>query len=221
MNYTHNKKIDLGTALGVKQRCSYTQTQGGSFMKLTLLLLALSIGISAQAPKTTYFGDRSKGEFYPVACGVASSIPSENWIVFDSREDAERRGYQYTVCPVDPRNAKVKTVKASNRASSLRVAMITHEPSRWLGKFVTVQTADLKLTDVWKFDDKTFAFRISDGPSGFYLYMDKRAAMPLRDLILKRSAADGIAGSFTLYLDPKGYQNGSEVYGRLVSYNVK
>jgi len=190
-------------------------------MKLTLLLLALTIGISAQAPKTTFFGDRSKGEFYPAACDAATRIPSENWIVFDSRDDAERRGFQFAPCPVDPRVAKVKPVKAANRAGYLRVAMITQEPSKWLGKFVTVQAADLKLTDVWKFDDKTYAFRISDGTTGFYLYMEKQAATPLHDLILKRSAADGVAGSFTLYLDPKSYQNGTDLYGRLVSYNLK
>ena len=85
-------------------------------MKLTLLLLALSIGISAEAPKTTFFGDRSKGEFYPVACSLASSIASENWIIFDSCDDAERRGFQFAPCPVDPRVAKVKPVKAANRA---------------------------------------------------------------------------------------------------------
>src|SRR6478672_5611138 len=190
-------------------------------MKFTLLLLALTTGISAQvATRTTFFGDRSKGEFYPAACDIASTIPSENWIVFDSREDAERRGYQFTVCPVDPRTAKIKPVKAIKpapaRAGTLRVAMITAEPAKWLGRYVTVQTADLKVTDVWKFDDKTYAFRISDGAAGFYVYMEKRSATPLHDLILKRSAADGVAGDFTLYLDPKGYQNGSEVYGRLV-----
>jgi hypothetical protein len=192
-------------------------------MKLTLLFFALTVGISAQvAPRTTFFGDRSKGEFYPVACGVASSIPSENWIVFDSREDAERRGYQFTPCPVDPRLAKDKPARtAANRPTFLRVAVITAEPSKWLGRTVTVQAADLKLTDVWKFDDKTYAFRISDGSSGFYLYMDKQAATPLHDLIVKRSASNGVAGSFTLYLDPKGYQNGSDVYGRLVSYALK
>ena len=191
-------------------------------MKITLLLLVLSIGISAQVgPRTTFFGDRSKGEFYPSACGVASTIASENWIVFESREDAERRGYQFTPCPVDPRVAKIKTVKATNRPGSLRVAMITAEPTRWIGKFVTVQAADLKLTDAWKFDDKTYAFRISDGSSAFYLYMEKQAATPLHDLIIKSSAGDGVAGSFTLYLDPKAYQNGSELYGRLVSYNLK
>ena len=190
-------------------------------MKLTLLLLAITIGISAQAPRTTFFGDRSKGEFYPAACDAATRIPSENWIVFDSRDDAERRGFQFAPCPVDPRVAKVKPVKPANRAGYLRVAMITQEPSKWLGKFVTVQAAGLKLTDVWKFDDKTYAFRISDGATGFYLYMEKQAATPLHDLILKRSAADGVAGSFTLYLDPKSYQNGTDLYGRLVSYNLK
>jgi hypothetical protein len=192
-------------------------------MKFTLLLLALTTGISAQvATRTTYFGDRSKGEFYPLACDIASTIPSENWIVFDSRDDAERRGYQFTVCPVDPRNAKVKHVRAISpaKAASLRVAMITAEPTRWLGRFVTVQTADLKVTDAWKFDDKTYAFRISDGAAGFYLYMDKHAPTPAHDLILNRSV-DGVAGDFTLYLDPIGYQNGSEVYGRLFSYYLK
>jgi hypothetical protein len=196
-------------------------------MRSALLLLALTIGISAQvAPRATYFGDRSKGEFYPVACGAASSIPSENWIVFDSRDDAERRGYQFTPCPIDPRFAKIKPVKAvrltpANRAAPLRVAMITSEPSKWLGRFVTVRAAALKVTDVWKFDDKTYSFRISDGSTGFYLYMNKQAATPLHDLILKRSAADGIAGDFTLFLDPKAYQNGTDVYGRLVAYSLK
>jgi hypothetical protein len=191
-------------------------------MKLTLLLLALSIGISAQAPKTTFFGDRSKGEFYPVACNAASSIASENWIVFDSRDDAERRGFQFAPCPVDPRVAKVKPVKVRAATTPfLRVAMITSEPSKWLGRIVTIQSADLKLTDVWKFDDKTYAFRISDGTNGFYLYMEKQAATPLHDLIMKRSAPNAVAGSFTLYLDPKGYQNGTDLYGRLVSYNLK
>ena len=191
-------------------------------MKLTLLLLVLSIGISAQvAPRTTFFGDRSKGEFYPAACGVASSIPSENWIVFESREDAERRGYQFTPCPVDPRVAKIKTVKATNRSGSLRVAMITAEPARWLGKFITVQAAGLTIADIWKFNDKTYTFRISDGAASFLLYMDKQAAAPLHDLILKNAASNGVAGDFTLYLDPKAYQTGSDLYGRLVSYNLK
>ena len=194
-------------------------------MKLTLLLFALTISISAQmAPRTTYFGDRSKGEFYPVACGIASSIPSENWIVFDSREDAERRGYQFTPCPVGPRIAKIKPVKAvdqtpATRASQLTVVMITNEPAKWLGRYVTVQSAGVKVTDAWKFDDKTYAFRISDGTAGFYLYMKKPAAEALRDKIIK--SADGVSGDFTLYLDPKAYQNGSEIYGRLVSYNLK
>lgn len=193
-------------------------------MKPTLLLLALAIGISAQTgPRTTFFGDRSKGEFYPSACGIASAIASENWIVFDSRDDAERRGYQFTPCPVDTRTAKVKKVRGTvaSRPGSLTVVMITTEPARWLGKFVTVSSADLKIADAWKFDDKTYAFRISDGGSGFYLYMEKQAATPLKDMLSKRSAGDGIAGDFTLYLDPKGYQNGNELYGRLVSYVVK
>ena len=194
-------------------------------MKPTFLLLALVIGISAQTgPRTTLFGDRSKGEFYPMACGAATSITSENMIVFDSREDAERQGYQFTPCPVDPKTAKIKKVRAvdpNSKSGSLRVAMITSEPARWLGRYVTVQAADLKVTDVWKFDDNTYAFRISDGAAGFYLYMNKHAATPLHDMILKRSSADGVEGDFTLYLDPKGYQAGSELYGRLVSYVVK
>jgi len=196
-------------------------------MKPTLLLLALAVAVSAQvAPRTTYFGDRSKGEFYPLACGVASSIPSENWIVFDSREDAERKGYQFTPCPAGPRVAKVKQVKAvktypATRSAPVTVVMITSEPSKWLGRSITVRSVALRNTDVWKFDDKTYAFRVSDGASGFYVYMNKRAATPLRDLILKTSAADGIAGDFTIYLDPKSYQNGSDIYGRLVAYSLK
>jgi hypothetical protein len=193
-------------------------------MKLTLLLLFLSIGISAQVgQRTTYFGDRSKGEVYPVACGIASSIASENWVVFDSREDAERRGYQFTPCPVDAQTAKIKRVRATrpsaSRTHSLTIVTITSEPAKWLGRPVAV-TGDLKITDVWKFDDKSYAFRVSDGSHGFYLYMEKTAATPLRDIILKNPGANGVAGDFTVYLDPKGYQKDSDVYGRLVSYNL-
>ena len=196
-------------------------------MKPTLILLALAIGIAAQVqPRTTYFGDRSKGEFYPVACGVDTSISSENWIVFDSREDAERKGYQFTPCPVDPRTAKYKKVKGLGKvpvgtAEPLAVVTITSEPSKWAGKLLMVRGANLKVTDVWKFDDSTYAFRISDGSVGFDLYMAKRSAAPLRELLLKNPGTDGVVGDFTLYLDPAGYQKGSDIYGRLVSYNIR
>src|SRR4051812_30141078 len=187
-------------------------------MKPTLFLLFLAIGVSAQVgPRSTYFGDRSRGEFYPVACNIASEIPSENWIVFDSREDAERRGYQFTSCPVDRQTAKIKRVRATrpnqaNPAQPLTMVMITSEPAKWVGRSVTVH-AGLKVTDVWKYDDRSYAFRISDGSNGFYVYMEKNAAASLHDLILKRHAAEALSGDFTLYLDPKGYQNGSELYG--------
>jgi hypothetical protein len=195
-------------------------------MKLTLLLLALAISVSAQvAPKTTYFGDRSRGEFYPVGCSSASSIPSENWIVFDSRDDAERKGYQFMPCPVTPRVTKVKKVRAvtqppASRPTPVTIVMITSEPSKWLGRSVMVRSAALTATDVLKFDDNTYAFRVSDGASGFYVYMNKRAAASLRDLTMKNTA-DGVAGNFTVYLDPKAYQSGSDVYGRLVAYSLK
>jgi hypothetical protein len=193
-------------------------------MKLTLVFLALVIGISAQTgQRTTMYGDRSRGEFYPVACGMASTIATENLVVFESREDAERRGFQFTPCPVDPRSAKDKTIKVSKRHAArgqLTVVMLTQEPNRWLGRFVTVH-ANLMSTDVWAHGEKTSSFRIVDGASGLYVWMDQQAAAPLADLVRKVPEGQSVAGSFTIYLDPKNYQNGNEMFARLVSWRVK
>lgn len=194
-------------------------------MKLTLVFLALVVGISAQvgAPRTTVYGDRSTGEFYPVACGVASTIATENLVVFDSREDAERRGFQFTPCPVDPRTSKDRTVKfntvQAKPVARLTVAMLTSDPERWLGKYVTVH-ANVMATDVFAYSDKSSSFRIMDGESGLYVWMDQQAAAPLADIVRKRPEGESVAGSFTIYLDPKSYQHGKELYGRLVASKV-
>ena len=97
--------------------------------------------------------------------------------------------------------------------------MLTSDPERWLGKYVTVH-ASVMATDVFAYSDKSSSFRIMDGESGLYVWMDQQAAAPLADIVRKRPEGESVAGSFTIYLDPKSYQHGKELYGRLVASKV-
>ena len=187
-----------------------------------------SASTSAGGKDIKFFGDKSKRLFYPESCTGNVSIPISDLVTFAANEEPEKLGYKIALCLVtEPtgeqtptqaaRKAKVVPMK---RAALPRVIAITSEPGEWLGKLVTVE-ADVNITDLWKYDGDTYSFRITDGSAGFYLYMEKKAARPLRALILKQPAADGVYGQFTFYLDPTAYLLNGDLYGRLVSYSVR
>jgi len=176
-----------------------------------------------------FFGDKSTKSFFPILCTGNVTIASDDWITFETKSDAEKAGYKIAACPVIlPVNPPIDTTPKTSPARRIslkravlpRIVAITSEPSEWLGKLVTVD-ADVNITDLWKYDENTYAFRITDGSAGFYLYMEKKSAKPLRDLILRQPAADGVYGQFTFYLDPNGYLLMGDLYGRLVAYSVR
>ena len=171
-----------------------------------------------------FFGDRSRKEFYAAPCPTAASLSSQDWIVFENRHEAEKQGYKISPCPIVPQPVARMAPKGRSvpmkRVPLPRVIAITSEPSEWLGKLVTVE-ADVHITDSWGYDENTYSFRITDGSAGFYLYMEKKSAQALRQLILKQPAADGVYGQFTFFLNPVAYLRRGELYGRLVSYRVQ
>ncbi len=175
-----------------------------------------------------FYGDRSKKAFYPMSCPARDSMAVENWITFVTKDDAEKAGYKIADCPPQPippqQNSQQTTPEVKSvpmkRAVLPRIIAITSEPGEWLDKLVTVD-ADVNITDDWKYSEGTYAFRISDGSASFNLYMEKKVASGLRNLILKQPAAEGVHGRFTFYLNPAGYLYSGELYGRLVSYSVR
>ncbi len=98
LSVTNNTNIDTvkNSGVVVLSQNQHVQTTTPKKSISPSIIEQTSDSVTADTPRGAFVASRSGKKYYPVDCGSANRIKSENKVYFDTEEEAEARGLTRT-----------------------------------------------------------------------------------------------------------------------------
>jgi hypothetical protein len=205
--------------------------------------------IVKDTPKTDYiriefFGDSETKLFYPLQCAENMNIKDKNRIAFQSKVDAETKGYKLSdKCSQDTTQGtsadslptssgksskqsnsnKSSATKLKKAAKAYNLLQVLTYPEIWTDRKIIIK-GEIRLDslpDPEEFNNRTFqAFILRDNSQSITLIASESpGTKKLRDIIISNDG-NWVEGTFTFILFSKTYRGIGRI-GRLESYSVQ